>query len=132
MDTVSSPYAGIKIDAKVSRRRKIHMLPGIPAKHTSALNSAEGPSENIYAMFDEFFDRIIGREVVLKKRAQFNTALKTIVKILQTKLVGSDESNDENLFMSIDVPIDHVSTQLKKHHDKSCHPTRTSRPPVPR
>lgn len=108
------------------------MPPGIPAKHTSASNSAEGPPEKIYAMFDEFFDRIIGREVVLEKRAQFDTALKTIIKILQIKFVGSDESNDENLFMSIDVPTDHVSTQLKKHHDKSCHPTRTSPPPVPR
>ena len=65
----------------------------------------------------QFFDRIIDCEVVLDTRKR-GTAVEIIVKVPHQTLVGKAESEDDNLFRSIDAAAERVGTQLKKYHDK--------------
>ena len=44
--------------------------------------------------------------------------MEIIVKVPNQTLVGKAESDDDNLFKSIDDAGDRVGTQLKKYHDK--------------
>jgi putative sigma-54 modulation protein len=90
----------------------------ITAKHTTVSDSTKEHIEKVCAKLDHYFDRIVDCEVVLERRAKHGTAVEIIVKVPQQKLVGRGESDDDNLFKSIGDAYDHVSTQLKKYHDK--------------
>ena len=102
----------------------------ITAKHTTVSDSTKQHIEKVCAKLDRYFDRIVDCEVVLEKHAKHGTAVEIIVKVPQQTLVGRAESDDDNLFKSIAAASDHVSSQLKKYHDKLGE-HRSSLPPEP-
>ena len=90
----------------------------INSRHTKLSDKTKDHIEKACAKLDHFFAGIIDCEVVLKRRKKHGTAVEIIVKVPHQTLVGRAESEDDNLFKSIDDAGDRVGTQLKKYHDK--------------
>ena len=89
----------------------------INSRHTKLSDKTKDHIEKACAKPDHFFDGIIDCEVVLKRRKKHGTAVEIIVKVPHQTLVGRAESEDDNLFKSIDDAGDRVGTQLKKYHE---------------
>lgn len=90
----------------------------ITSKHAKLSDKTKDHIEKACAKLHHFFDGIIDCEVVVERRQKHGTAVEIIVKVPHQTLVGRAETDDDNLFKSIDDAGDRVGTQLKKYHDK--------------
>ena len=88
----------------------------INARSTKVSDKSKDYIEKACGKLYQFFDRIIDCEVVLETRKR-GTAVEIIVQVPHQTLVGKAESEDNNLFRSIDEAAERVGTQLKKYHD---------------
>ena len=91
----------------------------ITARKTTVSDNTKDHIEEAYAKLEHFCDRIVDCEVVLEKGAKYGTSVEFIVKVPKQSLVGTAETDDDNLFRSIDEACSHVERQLKKYHDKT-------------
>ena len=90
----------------------------INSRHTKLSDKTKDHIEKACAKLDHFFEGIIDCEVVLERRKKHGTVVEIIAKVPRQTLVGRAESEDDNLFKSIDDAGDRVGTQLKKYQDK--------------
>ena len=90
----------------------------INSRHGKLSDNTKEHIEKACAKLHQFFDRIIDCEVVIDTKKKHGTLVEIIVKVPNQTLVGKAESDDDNLFKSIDDAGDRVGTQLKKYHDK--------------
>ena len=90
----------------------------INSRHAKLSDNTKDHIEKACAKLHHFFDGIIDCEVVLDTKKKHGTVVEIIIKVPHQTLVGKAESDDDNLFKTIDDAGDRVGTQLKKYHDK--------------
>ena len=90
----------------------------ISAKNTKVSDRLQEHIDKACEKLHQFYDGIIDCEVVVEKRKKHGTAVEVLVRVPHQTLVGKAESDDDNLYKSIDEACDRVGTQLKKYHDK--------------
>lgn len=90
----------------------------ITVKNAKVSDRTKAHVEEACEKLHQFYDRIIGCEVVLEKGSRHGHEVEMKVKVPKDSLVSRATTEDDNLFKCIDEARDRMEVQLKKHHDK--------------
>ncbi|HKK19978.1 MAG TPA: ribosome-associated translation inhibitor RaiA [candidate division Zixibacteria bacterium] len=94
------------------------MLKKISARHFDLTDEMRQKAESEMDGLTRFFDNIISAEMVLDTERHVHKA-ELLVKVYNSTITGTGSTDD--MYNSIDMAIDKVKSQLKKHKGKLKH-----------